>query len=371
MKFCKKCVQPDTRPGIEFDEEGVCLPCRITERKSGVDWKARKQELIEIAEWGKKNSNSGYDCVIGVSGGKDSTRLAMYAKNELKLNALLAACTCPSEMGTEIGRHNLDNLKSLGFDTITITPNPKVWKALMRRAFFSYGNYGKSTELALYATPIRTAIAFKIPLVFFGENNALTYGDIGGSLGGDASKVKYNNTLSGGSPRELLGDGISEKDAIPYVFPSDEEIQREKLRIVYMGYYIEDFNNYEKAKFAISHGLKTRISAPEDIGAINKFDALDEDFVHVNQMLKYFKFGFGKATDEVSEAIRLGLMKREEGVELAGKYDGKCANKYIEAFCEYLNIDEKEFWEVADSYRNQDIWRKNKNGEWKMKYRIE
>ncbi|WP_204106204.1 MULTISPECIES: N-acetyl sugar amidotransferase [Spirulina sp. CCY15215] len=375
MKFCQKCAEPDTRPDCIFDEEGICLPCRYAETIDEIDWASRRQEIAEIAEWGKQHSKSGYDCIIGVSGGKDSHRQSLYARDELGLKPLLVSCAYPPDQQTERGAANLANLVDLGFDTIVVGPAPKNWKALMRHGFLKFGNWCKSTELALYASVPRIAVAYNIPLIFLGENPALSWGSAGGSLDGNANRMKYNNTLKGGDIKPLLeAQGIEEKDLYWYRYPSDEEMERTNLRLVYLGYYIRDFNDYVNSRIAIEHGMQIREgqdAIPEDMGQINNFDALDDDFIHVNQMLKYFKFGFGKVTEQVSGAIRNGMMTREEGLELVRKYDGKCADRYIKAFCNYIEVSEDLFWEVTESYRNLDLWERDDLGNWQLKYKIQ
>lgn len=368
IQFCQRCVQPSTRPDVIFDDEGICLPCRYAETRDQIDWEERRRELEEIAAWGRENSTAGYDCIIGVSGGKDSTRQALYARDELGLKPLLVSCAYPPEQQTERGAYNMANLTALGFDTVVMSPGPETWKEMMRRAYLIFANWCKSTELALYASAPRAAIAYNIPLVFYGENPALAWGDFGGSHGGDANQLKdEHHTLAGGYPTELIGDGISEADVIWYIMPSTDEMERLGMRMVYMGYYIEDFNGYRNAEIAIEHGLRTREEPPGMIGDITGFDALDEDFVIVNQMLKYLKFGFGKVNDQVCEAIRLGRLTRDEGIELIEKYDGRCAPKYIRRFCEYIGITEDEFWEVAERFRHEELLEKNENGDWRLK----
>lgn len=136
MKYCKKCLQPDTRPGIIFDEEQVCFACRYEESKSKINWKQREKELFSIAENAKKECEKrkiDYDCVIGVSGGKDSTFQAVYAKEKLGLHPLLVNCV-PDEI-TETGRKNINNLNNLGFDIISISPDPNIAKRLARKTF--------------------------------------------------------------------------------------------------------------------------------------------------------------------------------------------------------------------------------------------
>ena len=124
MRICKRCIQPDTRPGIYFDDQGVCGACLWEEKKKEIDWESREKELQDIAEWAKKTTKSNYDCAIGVSGGKDSTKQALTARDRLGLRCLLV--NCEPDGITEIGRHNIENLKKLGFDVISIRPNPKV-----------------------------------------------------------------------------------------------------------------------------------------------------------------------------------------------------------------------------------------------------
>jgi N-acetyl sugar amidotransferase len=367
VRLCKRCVNPSTRPNMTFDEEGICPVCRFEEekRKGTIDWQARAEEIGRIVQWGRANTKSSYDCLVTVSGGKDSTRQAIFARDELKMNPLLVSCVYPPEQLHERGAQNLANLISLGFDTLTIGLDPDVWKRLMRIGFFKYGNWARSTEMALYALPIHAAIAYKIPLIFYGENPVMTIGERHGRVDGDASRLKLGNTISGG-PTELLPEEISPFETHFYFYPSDDDMEYAKLRLVYLGYYIPDWSGHENARFAIQRGLVTRAETPERTGDLWGFTGLDEDFRLVNQMLKFVKFGFGHVTDQVVEAINSGMMSREEGLELVRKYDGRCDPVFVERFCRYLGIDESEFWRLAESYRNQDIWRRDDAGSWKL-----
>src|SRR3989338_11510037 len=134
IRLCRRCVNPSTRPNIFFDEEGVCPVCRFAEEKKNgkIDWGARKKEIEEIIQWGRLNSKSSYDCIVTVSGGKDSTRQALFARDELKGKPLLVSCVYPPEQLHERGAQNLSNLISMGFDTLSVSLNPQVWKTLMR-----------------------------------------------------------------------------------------------------------------------------------------------------------------------------------------------------------------------------------------------
>lgn len=372
MQFCKRCLEPDTRPDCIFDDEGICYPCRYVEHEHEIQWEPRLRELDELVAWGKARNVSGYDCLIPVSGGKDSLRQAVYCRDELGLKPLLASCAYPPEQQTARGAHNIGNLIELGFDCIYVSPAPETWRTLMGEGFRRWGNIYKSTELPLYATAPRIAIAYHIPLVVYGENPALSWGSAGGSFDGDANKLKYNNTLQGGDLNWMLEAGVALEDLYWYTYPPEPDFERADLRMIYLGYYMSDFNDFVNGPFAVENGLESRTgfhADPENNGQLTTFDALDCDFIAINQMIKRMKFGFGKVSEQCSGAIRAGVMTREEGIELTEKYDGKCSPRYIRNFCKYIGIDEDEFWEVAESYRNLDIWETDTTtNDWRLKY---
>ena len=365
--LCARCVNPSTRPNFELDEEGVCPVCRFGEakRSESIDWDERRDELKEICAWGRRNTRSTYDCIVTVSGGKDSTRQACYARDELGMNPLLVNCAYPPEQLTDLGAHNLANLIGLGFDTLSIGLDPPLWKRLMREGFYRFGNWAKSTEMALYAIPIHVAIAYQVPLIFYGENPVLTIGERHGRADGDASQLKKGNTIAGG-PRTVLPDDVTPQEMYFYYYPPDEDMEAASLRLVYLGYYMHDWSGRNNAAFALEGGFRKRTETPEMTGDLWGFSCLDEDFSIVNQFLKYLKLGFGRVTDQVCEAINSGSVSREEGLKLVERYDGACDRDFIRRFCEYLEIDEAEFWQVAERYRNREIWRKDAAGRWHL-----
>jgi len=365
MKYCKKCVQPDTRQGINLDEEGVCYPCRYAESYPKIDWKARSLELQGILDWGKKNKTSVYDCTIGVSGGKDSTFIACYVKEKLGLRPLLV-----NYQGwdmSEAGKHNLKNLQDMGFDCMMIKPNPIIQKKLAKRAFYEFGNLIKPSEYPLKTSYLKVAMAFGIRLNFVGENAALTLGDFRPNqkeqLGGDASGNADGNTVRGGNASDWVGEGVTLDDLFWYQHPSREELKKLMLKTIYLGYYVKEYSQVGNADFAIKRGLKGRTDPLEDIGRYRRYTSVDTDETIVNQLLKHIKLGFGYATDEACYDIREGRMTREEGIEMVKKYDGKCHSRFIEQFCKDIEITVDEFWRVANSFRGP-MWKKTAKGEW-------
>lgn len=336
-----------------------------------VDWQARRKILDEICDFGRNNNSSGYDCIIGVSGGKDSTRQALYVKHILKLKPLLVSCAFPPEQITHRGAYNVQNLISQGFDLIFIGPAPKTWKEKMKQGFYEFGNWQKSTELALFSCVPRLATAYQIPLIFWGENPALTLGELGiQSRDFEGNNMKWGNTLAGGDPSWMFTNGIELKDVLSYSYPSDKDMLRAQLRIVYLGYFWRVWSKKENGVFSALHGLDVRDDKPDEIGDIYGVDALDEDWMNLNQMIKYRKFGFGRVTETVCEEIRFGRMSRKKGVELIKKYDGKISDAIVADFSSYLGISTQEFWRVVDSYTNKDIFHKDSSGNWTLIYPI-
>ncbi|MBO6196392.1 MAG: N-acetyl sugar amidotransferase [Butyrivibrio sp.] len=373
MRYCKRCLQPDTRPGIVFDDEQICFACRYEESKATIDWAAREAELKGFAEEAKaeaKKRGNIYDCIIGVSGGKDSTFQAVYAKEKLGLNPLLINCM-PDEI-TEIGLKNINNLNNLGFDIISIRPNPIVAKKLARKSFFERGNIIAASEYCLWASSYIMAVKFNIPLIIQGENAALTLGAAKNQEAtGNAFSVMQLETIRGASVDSFvdLSNNITEKDLFLYKIPTVEEMQEKGIRAIFLQYYTREWSQVGNADFAVARGLTGRSGDLHDLGRYRRYTALDCDLQIPNQMIKYLKFGFGYATDEICYDIREGRFTREDGKWYVNEYDGLCGQQYIDAACKYLSITEAEFWEVVDKYVNRDLFEKV-NGKWTPKFTV-
>ena len=356
---------PSTRPGLVLDGEGVCNACRWYEQKRTViDWDTRRKDLQDIAEWARAQATGPWHCVVGVSGGKDSTWQAMYVRDQLGLNPLLVQFA--GSEGTDLGRRNLENLVELGFSLVSMQPNPRVARQLCRKSFFEYGNLIKYSEHALYSAPFRAAIDHDIKLVFFGENPALEVGDKNTSRPGwDATGIKFNNTLGGQGIDIWLGDGVGERDLLPYIFPSDDEMAAWGGRGIFMGYYL-DWSGWENAVFAIEHGMELLDEDYRDLGNPYKHNSLDS--FHggiVNAMLKHVKLGFGHPSEFTSYDVRYGRMTRQEAIRIAKEMDGKIHTKFIRDFCEWIQIGEKSFWDVANRFRGK-MWIHGGDGQWKL-----
>jgi len=366
MRICKKCVQPNTRPKIYFSEDGICGACLWEEEKKKIDWVQREKELNEISDWAKKTSTGPYDCVIGVSGGKDSTKQALTARDRLGLRCLLV--NSEPEGITEIGKHNVENLKNLGFDVISIRPNPVVMKKLIKRDFYKHLNPVKITEYSLWCSAYIIADHFNIPLIMQGENAGLTLGTSLTGLGKDSDALNANQTQSLSSGwEEYIENDIEQKDLFLYHYDK-EKLVKKGIRGIWLQYFLKEWSFRGNAEFSKKHGLLWRSDDfdPNSIGTYVPFSQLDSDLVQVNQMLKCIKFGFGQCVDHACYDIRDGYITREQGIDLVLKYDGKCDEKYIKQFCDYIEISIDEFWKFANQFRGS-MWTKI-SGEWHNSY---
>lgn len=369
MRYCKECVMPDTRPRIEFDEEGICNACRYAKKKRKIDWDARKEIFKEILDKYRFKDPMKYDCVIPVSGGKDSTYIAYMMKNEYKMNPL--AVTFASNMYTDVGFKNAENFKKIGIDHILFTPNREVLKKLSRKMFVEYGDPFIPWVTGVYSIPIRVAVNFKIPLVIYAESGEAEYG---GSTEkdddfeiretdlrkfvrtGDAKDWKY--------PENWANEEISLSDLKPYIFPSQEELDSAGVKPIYFGYfhYWDDYENYkfvkEKIGFNEVEGRKE--------GTYTAYSSIDDKLDDVYMHLMYLKYGFARATKDACKDIRAGRLTRDEAIELVRKYDGELPYQYLRDVLNFLDMDEREFWRVMESFRNKEIL-EEVGDEWRLK----
>jgi len=337
-----------------------------------VDWDDRRRELDEVVAFGRSNNHSGYDCIIGVSGGKDSTRQAIFVKEVLRMNPLLVNLSYPPEQVTQRGVDNVSNMIRHGFDCISVNLSPQIWRKLMRKGFFQYSNWCKSTELALFSSVPRLAIAYQIPLIWWGENAALQLGDLNvmGKSGSDGNNLRRMNTLGGGDITWLLSDDVRRNQILQYIYPSEKEILDADLRITFLGYFWRDWSLIDNGNYAALRGLEIRNEKPWEIGDPVGVTSLDEDWVTLNQMIKYLKFGFGRVADYVNEDIRNRRITREQGIRINEKYDGHCSAKYIQSFCDYIGITIQQFWEQVDKSVNTDLFIKEGLGKYTPKFKV-
>lgn len=345
MKYCARCLQPDTRPNTVFTDDGVCPACNYHEQAMRIDWQERYELLTDLVRGLERSPGQFFDCIIGVSGGKDSTRQALFVRDKLGLKPLLVSLSHPPQQVSQLGVDNISNLIELGFDVLFSSPAPETWSKLMRESFYRFSNWARSSELALFTSVPQIAIRYQIPTIFWGENPALQVGDMStmGRNGWDGNNLRYSNTLSTGHAW-MLEAGFTPQELIPYTYPSVEEFDAAGIQIIYLGWFLGDWSLLRNASYACSTGLHIRPEAPLEQGDLYGISNLDEDWHNMNQMIKYYKFGFGKVTEYVNEELRSGELSREKAIELVKKFDGKCHDRYITSFCDFIDISVDSFW---------------------------
>lgn len=365
MIYCKKCVMPATRPGISFDEEGVCQACRVEEQKNRIAWDDRIEELKKLCDRYRGVYGDGYDCIIAVSGGKDS-HYQTYIMKELRgMNPLLVTVEDNFPM-TDAGVHNLKNIsEEFGCDIIALKPNIKVQKKLMRKTFEKYGKPTWFIDRLIYTYPIHIAVKFNIPLVVYGENVNYEYGGQQKREQYSANDQIFNGVASDISWGELIDDEISMKDLSLCVFPDKKELEDLKLDSIYLSYFVR-WNSIKNYLFAKKRGFRDLTHEWIREHHIENFDQVDSRAYLVHPWMKYPKYGHATATDYASRLIRYGILRREEAIELVKKHDHKLDQLALQDFLDFTGYSHREFWEIVDKFYNKDIFEKVE-GEWKLK----
>ncbi|EOX4224640.1 N-acetyl sugar amidotransferase [Vibrio cholerae] len=359
MKYCQKCLTTDLRPNASLSD-GICIACRYSASVHHDNVRLKLKLLQDkIQKSRQKQRNKGaYDCIVGVSGGKDSTRQAHWVRDRLGLRPLLICCAYPPKQMSEIGAKNLTNLIEMGFDMIAATPAPQTAAQLALESFKQFGNVCKSTEMSLFSTVPRLAIELGVNTIFWGENPALQVGDaaVKGFDEFDGNNLRRLNTLTAGGTDWLKNSVKHPYNAEHYLYPDEIEFERKKINIFYLGPAWDDWSNDDNSIYASLQGLTLRPGEELETGDLSNASMLDEEFTNINMMLKYYKFGFGRATDVVNEKIRAGKLTREQGIEIAEKYDGLCCDRIVKSYSDYVGITVDEFWNIANKWVNTSIF---------------
>lgn len=361
MKYCKYCLYPDTKPQLIFNKDGICSACINNELKNNINWEQKEEEFKKIlSEF--KNDGKNYDCIIPVSGGKDSTFQTYVMKNKFNMNPLVVNFH-PKDQ-TPIGKKNLENLKNLGVDCIEFTPNPDVYSKLARFGLIELGDFQWPEHIGIFTVPVQIAVKFKIPLIIWGENPQFEYGQ--------PTDINYANKLdkewlekNGGyfldkiKPEDLVKYGFELKELKPYLYPSEKEIIDVGVTGVFLGSFIK-WDIFKQLEFVKTIGFSENEIINE--GVYDKWENLDVYFSVFHDYFKFLKYGFGRTTDHVSIEIRYGRMSRMKGVELIKKHEGKIPQKFLSEFLEAAKITKKEFIEICDKFTNKKLFLTDPDG---------
>ncbi len=365
MRYCSRCTYPMIAVNLSMDEEGICSGCVVQEEKEKLDWKAREKEFEQLIAPYRSKDGSKYDCIIPVSGGKDSHFQVWYITQKLKLKPLLV--TYYTHNYTETGEANLRNISRVfGADHLIFTPSLETIRRMNLATFKKTGDMSWHFHCGVWTVPFQVAVRYNIPLIVYGEHGFL---DLSGQYSFSdrpefTMRDRKEHYLRGYDWQDFVGmEGLTAGDLQWANFPSDAEIERTGARGVFMGVYVywDGNKNAEEMK---KFGFKEN---PEPYERTYRRTSNVDD-IHENGIkdwLKFVKFGYGRCTDHTSKDIRLGIMTREKGMELVKQYDHVIPEKSLQYFLQMTSMDRDEFFRIADTFRDPRVWRIEKGQWWK------
>ncbi|MFH1310758.1 MAG: N-acetyl sugar amidotransferase [Candidatus Omnitrophota bacterium] len=368
MEYCKKCVYPEVAVNLLIDDEGVCSACRTVERFNELNddfWENRREKFEKILKEITEKNTSNYDCVIPVSGGKDSYYQTHKIVTEYGLKPLLV--TYHGNNYLPEGDYNRDRMRRVfNADHFVLGPSVDVLKKLNRLGFRKMGDMNWHAHCGIMTYPIQIAVKFKIPLIIWGE----TSWDISGMHEPDDfvefnARIRHEHSLRGFEWYDMLDDPyekLTEKDFLWAKYPDDGDILEVGVRGLYIGNFFKWDPNWHTEMIQQRYGWRPAERPFErTYRRISNLDDRYENGLH--DFMKYIKFGYGRGSDHASKDIRSGYMTREAGIEMVKKYDHVVPSD-LYYWLNYTGIDEKEFWEIADGFRDPRVWRKEDSA-WK------
>lgn len=356
MQYCTKCIMPITRPEQVFDERGICDACNSAVLKHHeIDWNKRRKEFKRILERYRNKDGDWWDCIVPVSGGKDSCYQAIRMRDEYGMHPL---CVNHVPCGpTDLYYEHAHFLRDQGFDLITVGCNKQMYRKMVRKGFSDLGDSCWPEHIGVFTAPVRVAVQYKVPLLIWGENSQFEYG-------GPAHK-RENNYLDrnwleqfqmyGYRISDLYDEGFSKTELLGLTYPSDEEITRIGVTGLFLGYF-EEWSGPRNVAFVKQLGWRPNLDGPVE-EAYHDYENLDCKWASgLHDYMKFIKYGYARATDQLCIAIRTGEMDREKAIKMVRNYEGKVPMKYIPDFLEYTGFSEKEFYETLDRFTNRSLF---------------
>jgi len=367
MKFCSKCVYPTSSAvKMTFDKNGVCSGCRVAEERKKINWDERSEMLVDLVSKYKSTKGDNYDCIVPVSGGKDSYFQTHYTVKVLGLKPLLV--TYHGNNYLPVGERNLRRMRKVfNVDHLVFGPSEETLIKLNRICFKKMGDMNWHAHCGIFSYPVQIAVKLGIKLIIKGEHG---FTDLGGMYSMNdfpemTAKYRLEHPLRGFDWQDMLedkDDKLEERDLLWAKYPSEEELEKSGVRGIHLGNYVNWDANVHYKEMQKLYGWE---ESPEAFDrTYRKFSNLDDMHENgIHDYLKYVKFGYGRATDHSCKDIRAGHMTREEGIQMVKKYD-HVKPRDLKRWCEYVNMSEEEFDRIADTFRDPTVWRKDKKGNW-------
>ena len=363
IRHCSRCVLPSSKPDLYFDAEGVCSACRSFSERPSIDWVARRDALSRILD-SYRRSDGYWDCVVPVSGGKDST-YQVIKMLEFDMNPLCVTATTCDE--SELGRKNIENLKELGVDHLQFSPKPNVRRVLNRLGLMEVGDISWPEHSGIFTVPFRVASSYGVGLVVYGENSQNEYGGPDSAAKEMLIDRRWLEEFGGllGLRVSDLADvyGISKRDLTAYQYPTHEELEEAQVKGIFLGQFLP-WDGFENFNVSSQRGFTPYSKTVE--GSYGIYENLDNYQTGIHDYFKFLKFGFGRASDIVSMHIRRGRLSRIDGIEIVKENDGKFPwfylGKSLESILLPLGISVGEFVEICDKFTNREIFERDSAG---------
>ena len=366
MKYCTNCVYPIAAVNLEI-LEGICSACRTANDFNNLDddfWNVRKEIFEGILKEYKKKSTGGYDCIIPVSGGKDSYFQTHKIVTEYGLKPLLV--TYHGNNYLPEGDFNRDRMREVfDVDHLVFGPSIDVLKKLNRIAFKKMGDMNWHAHCGIFTYPIQISVKLGIPLIIWGE----VAWDISGMFSPNdfvefSARTRHEHALRGFEWDSMTGDDddhLSQQDLNWAKYPSDVELSDSNTKGIYIGNFFKwDPNSHTRQMIDLYGWKPSEVPFERTYRRMSNLDDRYENGIH--DLMKFVKFGYGRASDHASKDIRSGLMSREEGIAMVRKYD-HVVSRDLFYWLDYVKMEEKEFWKIADTFRDPRVWW-IQDGEW-------
>lgn len=365
IEYCRKCVMPATKPDLLIDQDGVCNACRSFENRVEIDWDRRREEFVAIVDRYRDRTNRKWDCIVPVSGGKDST-IQVLKMLELGLRPLcVTSTTCDL---SPIGRANIENIKNLGVDYVEFSPNPKVRRLLNKVSLEHVGDIQWPEHVGVFTIPARAAVQYDVPLIVWGENPQNEYGGPAAAADGKVLDRKWMEEFGGFLGMRVSDmpglEGLREGDLAPYQYPNDDELSRTGVTGLFLGHYFP-WDGLANAVLAQANGFKTFGTAVE--GSMDSYENLDNFQHHIHDYIKFLKYGYGRATDQASMHLRRNRITREQALKIVrsreGKFPWTYMGKPLEEILAPIDVSVDKFKDICDQFTNHTLFKVTRSGD--------
>lgn len=379
VRYCRRCVYPSSSAApLALDADGLCSGCRVAGQRDTVDWTRRESMFRRLLEEYRSRDGSNYDCIIPVSGGKDSYFQVHVVKRVLGFNPLLV--TYHGNNYTPTGMRNLIRMREVfDVDHVFFTPSIGVLKAMNRLGMLMMGDMNWHAHAGIFTYPIRVAVQQRVPLMIWGEHGFM---DLGGmhsynDLVEFTYRFRHEHALRGYEWADFLdcapahGERLSKSDLLCWMYPDDAEIDAVGVRGVYLSNYFHWDANSHGELMVKEYGFEpSDVPFERTYRRMSNLDDMHENGIH--DYMKFVKFGYGRASDHVCKDIRAGLMSREEGVRIVQAMDPIKPGDLVR-WLDYVGWTEKQFDTVADRFRDPRVWaiarekwhKRDIDGEWR------